>query len=101
VDALAALGREESDDVVAGRHAGHALARRLDHAGALVPEHRGRVAGGIGAARGVEVRVADAAGREAHQHLAGSRCVQLDVLDDERLGELLEHGGADLHRGGP
>ena len=42
--------------------------------------------------------MADAAGAEAHQHLAGLRPLELDVLDDERLGELLENGGADLHR---
>ena len=69
----------------------------LDDAGALVAEHGGRVAGGVGAAGGVEVGVADAAGGEPDEHLARAGPVELDVLDDERLGELLEHGGADLH----
>ena len=40
---------------------------------ALVAEHRRRVAGGVGAAGGVEVGVADAAGRQAHEHLARPR----------------------------
>ena len=83
--------------MIAGREAGDALADRLDHARALVAEHGGRVAGRVGAAGRVEVGVADAAGGEAHQHLARPRPVELDVLDDERLGELLEYGGADLH----
>ncbi len=44
---------------------------RLDDAGALVAEHGRRVAGRVGARRGVEVGVADAAGDEPHEHLAG------------------------------
>ena len=87
--------------MVAGRDARHALADLLDDPRALVPEHGGGVAGGIGATGGVEVGVADAAGREAHEHLTGSRPVELDLLDDERLGELLENGGANLHGADP
>ena len=101
VHALAALGREERDHVIAGREARHALAHGLDHARALVAQHGRRVAGGIGAARGVHVGVADAAGGQPDEHLARPRPVQLDVLDHERLSELLEHGRADLHCAGP
>ena len=101
VDAFAALRREKSDHVVAGRHARHALAHLLHHAGTLVPEHGGCVARGIGAAGRVEVGVAHPAGGQEHQYLTRSRPVEPDVLDDERLGELLEHGGADLHGRGP
>jgi hypothetical protein len=97
VDALAALGREQGDDVVAGRHALDVLAGRLHDAGALVAEDRGRVAGRVGAARGVEVGVAHAAGGEPNEHLAGLRAVELDVLDDERLRELLQDGRANAH----
>ena len=43
--------------------------------------------------------MADAAGDEADQHLAGPRLGELDLLDDERLAELLEHRGAHLHGG--
>ena len=101
MDAFAALRREQRNDVVARRDARHALADLLDHAGALVPEHGRRVAGRVRAARGVEVGMTDAAGREAHQHLAELRALELDVLDDERLGELLQDGGANPHGAGP
>ena len=87
--------------MVAGRDARHALADLLDDPGALVAEHGRGVAGRVGAARRVEVGVADAAGGEAHEHLTRSRPVELDVLDDERLGELLQNGGANLHGAGP
>ena len=70
---------------------------RLDDAGALVPEHGRRVAGRVGARRRVEVGVADAAGDEADEHLARARLGELDLLHDERLAELLEYRGADLH----
>ncbi len=83
--------------MIAGREAGHALAHVLDNPGALVPEHGRRIAGGIGAAGRVEIGVTDAAGRQAHKHLTGAGPVELDVTDDERLGELLENCGADLH----
>ena len=75
------------------------VADRLHHARALVAEHRRRVAGRVGARRGVQVGVADAAGDQAHQHLARARLGQIDLLDRERLPELLEDGGADLHAG--
>ena len=41
--------------------------------------------------------MADAAGDEADEHLAGSRLGQLDLLDDERPAELLENRSADFH----
>ena len=72
---------------------------RLDDAGALVAEHAGRVAGRVGAGGGVEVGVADAAGDEADEHLAGLRLGEVELLDDEGLAELLEDGGTDLHAG--
>ena len=75
-----------------------AVADPLDDAGALVPEHGRRVAGRVGARGGVEIGVADAAGDEPHEHLAGSRLGQIDLAHDERGSELLEHGGPDLHR---
>ena len=97
VDALAALRREEGDDVVAGRDRGDPVADLLDHPGALVAEHGRRVARRIGARGRVQVGVADPAGFEPHQHLARARLGQVDLLDRQRLPELLEHGGADLH----
>src|SRR4051794_13197561 len=97
VDALAALRREERHDVVARRDGGHVLADALDDAGALVAENGRRVTRGIGAGRGVEVGVADAARDEADEHLARVRLGELDLVHGERLPELLEHGGTDLH----
>ena len=79
----------------------HAVADALDDAGALVAEHARHVAARIGPGRRVEVGVADAAGDEPHERLAGLRLGQLDVLDDERLPELLEHRGAYLHQKSP
>jgi hypothetical protein len=101
VDALAALRREQRHDVVAGGDARHALADLLDHAGPLVPQHGGRVAGRVGPAGRVEVGVTHAAGGQPHEHLATPGPVELDVLDDERLGELLQNGGANPHGAGP
>ena len=79
VHALPALRGEQRHDVVARLHERHAGADPLDDARALVPEHAGRVARGVGARRGVEVGVADAARDEAHQHLAGLRLGQVDA----------------------
>ena len=70
----------------------------LDDAGALVAEHRRRVAGRVGAGGRVEVGVADAAGDEPDEHLARLRLGEVDLLDDERLPELLENRGPDTHR---
>jgi hypothetical protein len=41
--------------------------------------------------------VADTTRHEADEHLAGARLREVDLLYDERLPELLEHGGADPH----
>ena len=73
------------------------VADLLDDARALVPEHRRRVARRIGARRRVEIGVAHAARDEPHEHLARPRLREVDLLHDERLAELLEHRGADLH----
>ena len=77
VDALAALGREQRDDVIAGRDQPCVLADPLDDAGALVPEHGRCVSGGIGARGRVEIRVADAARLEPHERLARPRLLEL------------------------
>ena len=41
--------------------------------------------------------MADAAGDEPHEHLARARLGELDLLDHQRLTELLEHRGPDPH----
>jgi hypothetical protein len=55
------------------------------------------VPGRVGAGRGVEIGVADAAGDEPDEDLARTGLGEVDVLHDERRAELLEDGGADLH----
>ena len=77
---------------------GDALADRLDDARALVPEHGRRIAGGIDARGRVQVGVADAAGDEPHEHLARPRLGEVELLHDQRLGELLEQRRADPSR---
>ena len=83
--------------MVAGRHRAHTVADALDHATALVPQDGRRVAGRVGPGGGVHVGVADAAGHEPDQHLAGPGVGQLDLLDGEGPAELLQHRGAHLH----
>ena len=74
-----------------------ALADALDDARALVAEHGRRIARGISAGGGVEVGVADAAGDQADEHLAGAWLGEIDLLDGERGAELLEDCCTDLH----
>ena len=97
VDALAALGGEEGDDMVPGRHERHVRADPLDDPGALVAEDARRVTGRVRPGRRVEIGVADAARGEPDEHLARLRLGEVELLDDERLAELLEHRCADLH----
>ena len=97
VDALAALRSKQRDDVVALGDERDAVAHALDDAGSLVAEDARHVAAGIGPGRRVEIGVAHTAGHKPDEHLAGLWLVQLDVLDDERPSELLQHGGAYLH----
>ncbi len=98
MDALAALGGEQRDDVVARRdEPAPAVTDLLHHTGAFVAEHTRRVAGRVGSGGRVQVGVADAAGREPDERLARLRLVEVDLLDGERLSELLQDGGADPH----
>ena len=101
VRALPALRREERHDVVSGRDGRDAVADLLDYTGAFMPEHGRRVAGGVGAGRRVQVGMADAAGHEANEDLAGLGLGQIDLLHLERPAELLEYRGSDLHAAGP
>jgi hypothetical protein len=97
VHALAALRCEQRHDVIAGPDGADTVADALDDARTLVPEHAGRVARRVDAGRGVHVGVADAARGEPHEDLTGLRLGEVDLLDDERLTELLEDGRSDLH----
>jgi hypothetical protein len=83
--------------VVSGRDERRSGADSLDDAGALVAQDARRVAGRIRARRRVEVGVADTARVEPDERLALLRLGELDLLDDERLSELLEDGRSNLH----
>jgi len=98
VNALAALGGEEGDDMVARRQPANVRPDRLDDPGALVTEHGRRITGRVGARGGVEVRVADPARVQTNQHLPIPRLRQLDLLHHERLTELLQHRRPHSHR---
>ena len=98
VGALAALGREERHNVITRRDECHAGPDLLDDSSSLVTQNTVRVPGRVGAGGGVEIGVAHAAGLEPHECLAGFRLRELDLLNDERLPELLEHRGPDFHR---
>ncbi len=95
--ALTALRREQRHHMVARLDVFHALADLLDHARALVTEHRRRVARWIRARRCVEIGVADAAGDEPNERFAGLRLREVQFLNFERSAELLEDCGANLH----
>src|SRR5262249_23765945 len=101
VNALAALGGEQRDDVVARAHRRDAVADPLDDPGPLVAQDARRIAGRIDAGGGVQVGVTDAARGQAHEHLARARLGEIDLLDDERLPELLEYRRPDPHPGEP
>ena len=70
---------------------------RLDYACALVSQHDGRVAGGIGSERRDQVGVADAARHEPDERLPGAGPGELDLLDDQGLVEALEHRSSHPH----
>src|SRR5262245_19300462 len=97
MDALATLGGEERDHAVARLDERDSVADSLDDACALVTEDTRRVARRVGAGGRVEIRVADAARGQADEHLPFPRLLQLDLLDGERLPELLQHRCPDPH----
>ena len=98
--ALAAFGRVERDDVIAGLHAGHACAHLADDAGAFMAEHAGEDAFTVEPVEGVGVGMADAGRHDFHQHFAslGTFKVKLDNL--ERFLGFKGNGGACFHGGG-
>jgi hypothetical protein len=82
--AVAAHGPPVEDHEVARRHAGHAVADGLDHAGGLVAEQEGEVVVDPALAV-VEVGVADAARLHGDQRLAGPGVGHDHGLDRHRL----------------
>jgi hypothetical protein len=87
----ASLARAARDEVVethavAHRVRAHVRAHALDDAGDLVPERQRQRSHGREAAPVVRVRVADAGGAHAHEHLAGTGLADGDVLQLQRPG---------------
>ena len=88
----AARGDHAEHDAVARRDVDDALADLLDGAGALVPEHHRPAPGAEAAGGEMDVGVADAGRRDAHQHLAGFRRRERHLLDADVAG-LAQHDG--------
>ena len=89
-EALPHCGTHDMSTWSPRRDAGDALADLLHHAGALVAEH----ASGVGMSVPFwidrsEWHTPDA--RHAHLHLAGAGCLDLEVLDLERLVRAVAH----------
>jgi hypothetical protein len=85
-------------DVVAGFDVGNLGADLDDDATALVTEEvREIFVGAFDALDFAELRTADAAHFNLHEHLAVAECGQLDFVDEERLALLYQNGGGGLH----
>jgi hypothetical protein len=80
--------------VIADVEVTYPLANLLDDACCFVAEYD-REGRGVEPIDRVEVGMADAARREAHLHLALTRRVESNLLDDERPAELVQDGGFD------
>src|SRR5947207_8766011 len=94
-----AESRQARDDVIAGAHGRDLGAHSLHDPGALVPEDERpveRVA--PDAVDDVQIAVAHARRRRAHEDLTAPRLVDLDRFDRERLVNLAKDGGLDVHR---
>ena len=89
---------EAERDRVAGHDGVDPGPDRLDDARALVAEDRRPAAVAQVAVGEADVRVADAGGRDAHEHLARPRRVERDGLHAQRRVALVQDGGADLHQ---
>lgn len=84
------------NDLVAGAHAAHRLAHRLDDAGSLVPEHHGRRPAEL-ALDLVEVRAADPDRGHADEHLVRPRLGEIDLGDLERFAHAVKECCTRLH----
>ena len=82
--------------MVAYADAGHTGPHRLDDARALVPKDGGAARLRRPVDR-VQIGMADAASVQPHEHLPGLRCLELELLEYERLARRLEHSSTDHH----
>ncbi len=92
VFAMAAIGRQAGDHVVARLHRSHFRPYLFDHASALVAQHGGQGIG-IGAFVEMQVGVADPGGDGADQDLVRAGLVDLHVLDFEGCSHLAQNSG--------
>src|SRR5207302_8538551 len=99
VAAPAAGGDVARADVIADLHRLDAGSDLLHDPGRLVTKHH-RQRMRIVAGDDVQVAVADAVGLPAHQHLVRAGIEHLDVLDHERLLDLVQDRGRRLRRHG-
>jgi hypothetical protein len=94
---LTAFGRVERDNVVADRYRGDAGADFAHDPGAFMAEDRREDALAVLALQRIGVGVAHARGHDLHQHFAGARPLQVDLVDLERLVGGDGDGGSGLH----
>jgi hypothetical protein len=94
--ALAAGGHEREDDMVARLERLHARTGLLHDTRGFVPEDERERLGQV-ALDDVQVAVADAAGRDADEHLAFLRRGEVDLENLDRPARLPEDGGLRLH----
>jgi hypothetical protein len=80
--------------MVARRDMGHILADCLNDPGAFMSQHRGQRRGEMLVAHH-DVRMADAAGDDAHQDFVRSRRAKRHRFDDKRLASLTRDCRAD------
>ncbi|MNE64889.1 hypothetical protein D3C80_1603290 [compost metagenome] len=91
VCAMAAIGRQAGDDVVARLDCAHQLAHLLDNAGGFVTQHHGcRVR--VQAVDKVQVRMADPDSDGAHQHFVRAGLADAHFLDGQRGTWGMEYG---------
>src|SRR2546428_6020427 len=92
VRTVSAKDGQTGDHVIAGLELGHVRADRLDDAGGLMAEDRGRRERVV-AVDEVQVAVAHTARDRAHEYLTSDGLGDLDVLDREGFVGTVEYGG--------
>ena len=94
---LAAFGRVERDDVIAGLHTGHASADFADDPGTLMPQHAREQPLRIQAVERVGVGMANPGRHDFDQHFARLWPLQIEFDDLQRLLRFERYGGTGLH----
>ncbi len=92
--ALAALGRVQGDDVIAGAEPGDTRSDLLDDTAALMPEDGGENAFRVGPGKGEGVCVAHAGRHDTHEDFALLRPGDVHFLDLQGLACAPGHGRA-------